>query len=77
MIRTPRFHCRGAGPVPGQGTKILESHMPHDTFTPPKNHMDKRICNNVQECLHLKSSDINIHTIIITVFLKTTVKTKQ
>ena len=24
MIRTPHFHCRGKGSIPGWGTKILE-----------------------------------------------------
>lgn len=24
MIRTPHFHCRGEGSIPGWGTKILE-----------------------------------------------------
>ena len=25
MVRTPRFHCRGPGSIPGQGTKILHA----------------------------------------------------
>jgi len=26
VVKTPRFHCRGTGSVPGQGTKLL--HVP-------------------------------------------------
>ena len=25
VVRTPHFHCRGPGSIPGQGTKILQA----------------------------------------------------
>ena len=28
MVRIPGFHCRGLGPVPGQGTEIVQAVQP-------------------------------------------------
>ena len=31
VVKTPCFHCRGIGSVPGQGTKILHAMWPAHT----------------------------------------------
>ena len=35
VVRTPHFHCRGPGSIPGQGTKILQATR-HSQKTPKR-----------------------------------------
>ena len=46
VVKTPCFHCRGIGSVPGQGTKILHAMWPAHTHTHTHTHTKGNILVN-------------------------------